>query len=326
MLKKVALPLAAVALLSLLAVSPRPAPRDSFLPPNNLKIPIGTFGAKSITKAQYDAVMDRIQAIYEPIVAARGGHLVINRLWDDETVNASAQQEGKDWIINMYGGLARHPAITQDGMALVACHELGHHLGGAPKYGGTDWASNEGEADYFANSKCLHRMFGDSASAVFTRMASDDQVAKAACAASYKSKGERALCLRSTAAGMSVTQLFRALRSQDAQPHYDTPDQTVVTEMFDAHPDTQCRLDTYYQASLCTVAFTKDISETNAADGACTLSQGHKAGMRPRCWYLPSPSELTSPAEIAMGRALQSHEMKSTTLAALKGSDVFAGL
>ena len=322
MLKKAALPLvAATALLSLLAVSPRPAPRDSFLPPNNLKIPIGAFGDKSISKEDYDAVMDRVQAIYEPIVAARGGHLVINRLWDDETVNASAEQNGQDWVINMYGGLARHPAITQDGMALVACHELGHHLGGAPKYGG-DWASNEGEADYYANAKCLHRIFADSRAKVFSRMASDDQVAKKACAASYKKSGDRSLCERSTAAGMSVTQLFRALRSQDAQPHFDTPDPTVVTTMFDDHPDTQCRLDTYYQASLCAVPFSKDISNTNAADGACTASQGFKQGMRPRCWYLPAQGELTDPSVVER----RSRPIVSPTLAALKTSDVFSGL
>lgn len=326
MSKKAALPLAAAALLSLLAVAPRPALRDSFLPPNNLKIAVGAYGDKSITKDQYDAVMDRVQALYAPIVAARGGHLVINRLWDDETVNASAQQEGGDWIINMYGGLARHPAITQDGMALVACHELGHHLGGAPKYGGNDWASNEGEADYFANAKCLHRVFGDSASKVFSRMASDDQVAKKACAASYKTSGERALCERSAAAGMSVTQLFRALRNQDAQPHYDTPDPKVVTKMFDAHPDTQCRLDTYYQASLCAAPFTQDISDTNAADGACTLSQGFKSGMRPRCWYLPHRNELTNPAEVAAEKVLRSREVKSETLASLQGSNIWTGL
>lgn len=326
MLKKVALPLAAVAaLFSLLSVSPV-AKRDSFLPPNNLKIPIGTFGDKSITKDQYDAVMDRVQAIYGPIIAARGASLTINRLWDDETVNASAEQNGKEWIINMYGGLARHPSITQDGMALVACHELGHHLGGAPRYGGDDWASNEGEADYYANAKCLHRIFGDSASKVFSRMASDDQVAKKSCAAAYKTSGERSLCERSAAAGMSVTQLFKALRNQTFQPHYDTPDPKVVKVMDDNHPDTQCRLDTYYQASLCTVPFTKDISQTDAADGACTRSQGFKAGLRPRCWYLPAPGELVDPAEVAAEHLMMSREVKSPTLASLKSDSVWTGL
>ena len=327
MSKKFALPLVAAVLLSLVAAAPRPVARESFLPPNNLKIPVSTMGNKGITRDQYDAVMDRMQALYGPIVAARGGTLVINRLWDDETVNASAERQGNNYVINMYGGLARHPAITQDGMALVACHEMGHHLGGAPKYGGMDWASNEGEADYFANSKCLHRVFADSNSKSFTRMASDDEIAAKACAASFKTSGERAICTRSAAAGMSVTQLFRALRQQDAQPHYDTPDPKQVTEMFDAHPETQCRLDTYYQASLCSAPFTQDIGETDPAVGACTRSQGYKSGMRPQCWYLPPANEPTSSLDGAFAaRTTPTHSVNSSTLASLKGLDVFSGL
>lgn len=327
MLKKFVLPLAAAGLLSLIAAAPRPAAvRESFLPPNNLKIPISALGNKGITKADYDAVMDRIQALYAPIIAARGGHLTINRLWDDETVNASAEQNGNEWIINMYGGLARHPAITQDGMALVACHELGHHLGGAPKYGGTDWASNEGEADYYANAKCLHRVFADSAAQVFSRAASDDDQARQACAQAYKNAGDRAVCVRSAAAGMSVTQLFRDLRSEDPEPHYNTPDPAVVRKMYDGHPGTQCRLDTYYQGSLCAQPYTKDISETDATVGACTKAQGYKLGIRPRCWYLPSSRDLMTPAEEAAMASVPSREVKSETLASLKNGSVFTGL
>jgi len=327
MLKKVALPLAAAGLLSLIAASPRPAYRESFLPPNNLKIPISAMGNKGISRAEYDAVMDRVQALYGPIIEARGAHLTINRLWDDETVNASAQQNGGEWIINMYGGLARHPAITQDGMALVACHELGHHLGGAPKYGGTDWASNEGEADYYANAKCLHRMFADSGSAPFTRMASNDEIAKKACAQSFKTKGDRAICERSAAAGMSVTELFRALRQEDPQPRYDTPDPAVVSDMYDGHPGTQCRLDTYYQGSLCAVPYSQDVSETDPTVGACTRAAGFSQGIRPRCWYLPPGGRDLAPAELAAAQAPVSRAPESATLASLKsGSDVFKGL
>ena len=144
---------------------------DGFLPPNDLKIPIGSAEDKGITRKQYDAVMDRVQEIYAPLIAARGARLVIKRLWDDPTVNASAERRGNDYIVNMYGGLARHAAITQDGLALVVCHEIGHHIGGAPKYSG-QWAANEGQADYFANLKCLHRVFA--ASAAFTKPAGDE--------------------------------------------------------------------------------------------------------------------------------------------------------
>jgi hypothetical protein len=334
MLKKIALPLAAVALLSLFTVAPRPANRDSFLPANTLKHRLGTSDAGGITEAQFNAVMDRMQALYGPVVAAHGATLQINRLWTDDTVNASAQQEGSTWVLNMYGGLARDKAITQDGMALVACHEMGHHLGGAPRYGGMDWAANEGEADYFANSKCLHRFFGDAATASFTRpktgnkRVSDDlALATAACAKSYKGAAEQALCVRSAVAGQSVTALFTEL-SGDAPSHFDTPDASVVAQTNDNHPASQCRLDTYYQASLCNKSYTIDMSMTDPAVGGCVLSQGYTSGMRPFCWYKPAAGELIGEgaAVAASMEKRQSRVASSPTLASLKSSDVFSGL
>src|SRR5437868_6751059 len=93
-----------VAALALLASAPRPQPSESFLPPNQFRIAIGSLQAKGIDRAQYDQVMDQAQAIYGPIIAARGGTLVINRMWEDDTVNASAQRNGSEYHINMYGG------------------------------------------------------------------------------------------------------------------------------------------------------------------------------------------------------------------------------
>ena len=189
MLKKVALPLAALVLVSMIAAAPAaPKHRESFLPPNNLKHRIGAKDSGGITEAQFNQVMDQMQAVYGPIVAAHGATLQINRLWTDDTVNASAQQEGTTWILNMYGGLARDKSVTQDGMMLVACHEMGHHLGGAPRYGGMDWAADEGAADYFANARCLHRMFGRSETAgfLFVLFFLDDvMIVLAECAKSY---------------------------------------------------------------------------------------------------------------------------------------------
>ena len=331
MLKKIALPLAALVFVSMIAAAPSaPKHRESFLPPNNLKHRIGAKDSGGISEAQFNVVMDQMQAVYGPIVAARGGNLQINRLWTDDTVNASAQQEGTTWILNMYGGLARDKSITQDGMMLVACHEMGHHLGGAPRYGGMDWAADEGEADYFANAKCLHRMFASPATASFTHatLVSDDvALAKAACAKSYKGASDQALCVRASEAGMSVTALLGSLGGEPAS-HFDTPDQNVVSATNDEHPAAQCRLDTYFQGSLCSKAYTIDMSMTDPAVGGCVASQGYTSGMRPQCWYKPAAGELIGQSEpsVASSMEKQSHASSSPALASLKNPDVFSGL
>lgn len=294
-----------------------------FLPDNNLKIAVGSLEDKGITQAQFNAVMDQAEALYKPVIAARGANLVLKRLWDNNTVNASAQQQGNSWILNMYGGLARHATITQDGMALVVCHELGHHIGGAPKYGGDDWASNEGEADYFANLKCLRRMFASPAGRSFTRpKGGDEATARAGCEAAWKSSSDRALCTRAAMAGMSVTSLFRVLRNQTVLPKFDTPDPTVVTATEDGHPDTQCRLDTYYAGSLCTRGLNEALSETDPAVGTCTPAGGQTGGYRPKCWYKPGADGVPAAPEVVQ----RAHPKSPALVSSLSNPELWQGL
>ena len=286
------------ALTALLAWAVLPAAASDcagFLPPNDLKIPVDSPSAKGIMEAQFNDVLNIVERIYKPIVAAEGGRLEIRRKWSDATVNASAQQSGGVYILNMYGGLARHETVTMDGFALVACHELGHHLGGAPKKlgGWSNWASNEGQSDYYANLKCLRQVFTDAGSQAFTRMSEGDEVAINACAATHADPDDQAVCVRAAMAGKSVARLFQALRNETVTPRYDTPDTKVVTAMMDTHPATQCRMDTYLAGSLCTQPVSAGLSDDNPATGACTRSGGFNTGFRPLCWYKPaSESEL----------------------------------
>ena len=325
--RKVLLPVVLVAVfaLSLVPRAQTVIHEESFLPPNNLSIPIGSQDDKGITKPQFEAVMDQIQAIYGPVVAARGGKLVINRLWSDNTVNASAQRNGNNYVLNMYGGLARHESITQDGMALVACHEMGHHIGGAPKYARMDWASNEGQADYFANLKCLRILFAREGAQSFSRAALDDAQPRAACAQAYVSPAEQAICVRTAVAGMSVTTLLRILRNETVLPRYDTPDPKVVAKMDDNHPATQCRLDTYFSASLCARPVGDALDEKAPAPGTCTRSQGYTTGLRPRCWYKPPANEPVGMSDTLAVRS--SMIPKNTeTVSALNRPDLWKGL
>jgi hypothetical protein len=255
---------------------------EGFLPENDLKIPVGDVNALGIDKAAYDKVLDKIEAIYAPIVAAKGAKLVVNRKWDDPTVNASAQQMWGAWHINMYGGLARHAAVTEEGFALVACHEMGHHLGGFPK---KSWATNEGGSDYFATLKCMRLMYGDA-----EPLGPVDAHADAACRAGFGESGRNA-CRNGARGGQSVAFLFQALRGSPTPPKFDTPNPTVVERMFDAHPETQCRLDTYFQGALCSASLATEVSNADPDAGACTRRNGHRTGLRPRCWYKPPAGE-----------------------------------
>ncbi len=269
---------------------------EGFLPPNSMKIPVGSlvrsnfFEAKAaggITEQQFNAVMDRIQKLYGPVVTQAGGNLTINRKWTDPTVNASAEEINGQWILNMYGGLARHQETTEEGMALVACHELGHHLGGAPKFSGwmgNDWATNEGGADYFATLKCLRNYFAEDDNAAILAGATIDPYGKARCESQFSNTPDQLLCERTLMGTNSVARLFMDLHKDPAPPDLATPDQAIVDQMDDNHPKTQCRMDTYFNGASCHVDKSVSNSKTDYREGSC-VQNADQFGWRPLCWF-----------------------------------------
>jgi len=259
-----------------------------FLPENDLFIAADSPLAGGLSEEEFNAVIDKTEAVYAPIISSEGGKLVVTRNWTDGTVNASAQRVGT-WIVNMYGGLARHPLVTPDGFNLVLCHEIGHHIGGFPKnklLGFNTWSSNEGQSDYFGSLKCLRKIFIlENNEEILSKMDVPQKVKKD-CAQSFSSKEEQLICQRSAMAGFSAASLLAALRKSPT-PSFDLNDTNVVDKTFNAHPQAQCRLDTYYAGSLCAKDMNDDVSQKEETLGTCHKKLGDKVGLRPLCWFKP---------------------------------------
>ena len=94
---------------------------EGIVPENDIKIPanIKSIMNSNLDEAEFNAVIDKVTAIYAPIVSQMGGELNVVRNWDDGTVNAYASRRGGTWNVHMFGGLARHEAVTPDGFALL---------------------------------------------------------------------------------------------------------------------------------------------------------------------------------------------------------------
>jgi hypothetical protein len=278
----------------------------TFIPENTLRIPVGYEMLGGIDEATFNKVIDQVSSFYAPIIKEKGGTLKVNRLWSDDTANASAQRQGKTWILNMYGGLARHPVTTADGFTLVMCHELGHHLGGFPQTGsifGNNWASNEGQADYFATMKCARTVWAKEDNAKVLSKMTVPAVVKEQCAVQHKSQDEILLCERSSMGGKVLADLLWSLANGSkkskvptglemmagaAKPDFETPNTTQVSKTDNNHPEAQCRLDTYFNGAICGVSSTEEFGQKDASTGACAEEKGDKMGFRPRCWFKPS--------------------------------------
>jgi hypothetical protein len=235
----------------------------SILPENNLTIYVDE-KSTGLTEAEYHQVIDKVEAAYREEIESKDIKFTINRLWEDPRVNAGTMRKKGEWIINLYGGYARHPKITPDGYALVICHELGHHMGGTPrkKINGTiAWPSVEGQADYFATSRCLKKVFKiEDHIATAARDEDFHPVVIEKCSSAYKSEYDKAACKRFISAGLAVSAISADIR-RAVLPLIETPDPLIVDETFESHPMPQCRLDTYFQGSI--------------------------QGPRPFCWYKP---------------------------------------
>jgi len=291
-------PLKLTAAISGLAFSPFAL--ASILPPNDLDKQDNPTIMANMTEAEFNGIVDEVVSAYKGIAQGHGATLTANKLWTNTTVNASANQDGNNWVINMYGGLARRPEVTPDGFAMVVCHELGHHLGGFPFYGNADWASSEGQSDYFATQVCSRKIWKDDllVNAEFADAVTPAEKTK--CDGSWRGVDDRNLCYRTVAAGKSLATLLSALNSGGV-PKTETPDTRQVTTTEVQHPQAQCRLDTYLAGALCTAPFTATVipgrnnasgqvsiaAEQDAARVSCMTATGWTFGTRPRCWYGP---------------------------------------
>ena len=253
----------------------------------------------NMTEEEFNLIIDEAVEVYEPIIdGVHGGNLRFNRRWSDSTVNASASQFFGSWTVNMYGGLARRPEVTPDGFALVVCHELGHHLAGYPFSG--SWAANEGQSDYFATLSCAREMWSDDLELNASFRETIEDYPKALCDSVWETEETQNLCYRSMEAGKSLADLLSALRDQTVA--YDTPDESVVSRTNNAHPDGQCRLDTYMAGALCAAEWDvnvipgKDLgSRRNSAEAeeesaafTCTRALDElEVGVRSLCWFKP---------------------------------------
>lgn len=292
----------------ILAIATHDHNECNFFPANRLRFPIKNDG-KQISRPQFRKILDAAESVYKPIFQSLGlGRFYVVDRWSDDTVNACASSgapcsqtqtqipgltnkaAGVDRYVEIYGGLARHPYMTPEGLMLVVCHEIGHHLGGYPRYKkNTSALSTEGQADYFATAKCARLVYGAIApnsnqNWLWTNKDRIPAEVKAPCSGAFGNTEAAIYCMRSSLAGLSLAQTLGSLSGTDPrQLTFVRKDTNLVQQTFENHPKAQCRLDTYVAGALCGADPRVSFSATNPAQGACVNNLA--LGTRPACWY-----------------------------------------
>ncbi len=260
------------------------------IPENDLKngINVRSKSTGAVTENDFNFVTKTLHRIYAPKILEKSGlKFILNANWKDETVNAFATREVDSWSVHVAGGIARGKGMTKDSLALVICHEIGHHLGGAPRtflYEG--WPAAEGQADYWATSKCLKSYYQEFFQEEFTLDQTVPEKVIFDCNAIYKNTASLKVCVRSMMASLNFSQFLNSLPGVKIPISLQTPDTRQVkgTNTND-YPRPQCRFDTLYQGALCNIDANVLTSDEDENVGHCI--DPNKAGTRPRCWYKP---------------------------------------
>lgn len=278
-------------------------------PDNDMSFPINGKLSGGLTQAEFDLVLDEFEGVMwvEVNNAENGAILVVERLWNNNAVNAYALPYGIYRQVTFFGGLARHPEMTSDTLRLIACHELGHHLAGKPYWperdplnpskvidGTESWAASEGQSDYYASLKCFRQLIIEGQSNNFAIASSDLKkypetevtFATQKCNQNFTNNQDQEICLRASLAGYSAGKIFKGFNQVEVS--LKTPSKSVVTKVDFRHPEGQCRTDTYFQGALCDVSYRDRVLKDDPNWNTCNEKSNHKDGLRPYCWYKPS--------------------------------------
>lgn len=156
--------------------------------------------------------------------------------------------------IMLWGGFIRATGMTLSALEFTVCHEFGHFLGGDPHQIFPDeiihWSSTEGQADWWAASVCLPKLYRSRG------MSNDDATLR------IRQAGQ-------DFAHFAYLQFERG--SKEASLTQRATENPAATPTL-AYPTTQCRLDTIADGATCAFASPPDQAQ------AC---------VRPRCWFAP---------------------------------------
>jgi hypothetical protein len=117
--------------------------------------------SKELNANEFYLIPSKIFSLYENEISHLSYPFIFDGKWQSPYFGAGVSLFDNSFHLMILGGTTRISMMTKDAYAAIVCHELGHLLGGEPRQtiSGADFASAEGQADFYAASTCLPRYF-----------------------------------------------------------------------------------------------------------------------------------------------------------------------
>lgn len=235
------------------------------------------FPVKGLAESAFGRAVFITQATYQSQFQKMG--LGFQWTTDDKVTVADIQIRNSSVFLRVSPKLMNSKQLSQDDWQMILCHEVGHILGGAPytwtnQDDGGEYSA-EGQADYFAASKCLRTLWTDKAqnADAITSLTKEFTT-------EIKTRGCRSnQCVRIVA---TADHLLSALSPDESfSVSRRSQDKVSETQTFPVSSPAQCRLDTMIAGALCEIDPSVPFSSNNQRDGACVDGPG----ARPACWF-----------------------------------------
>lgn len=207
-------------------------------------LPAGSANVSNVTEKDYLELITDFQARYGARVLEKTGKpLLIPNEWDSPYFAAFAIPRDTHFQVSLWGGTVRAPGFVKPLIAAILCHEIGHILGGEPlqTIPGSEWASTEGQSDFFAAKTCLPEFFSRHPELI----GEVDPKIQKMC------DGNEA-CQKTAQAGWLLVNLFQKYSYHEYVPvSLDVKAEPAKELIRNSYPSDQCRLDTFIQGALC---------------------------------------------------------------------------
>lgn len=245
-----------------------------------------------VSEKDFNHIAEIISRIYSPKFKATKENFDVIASWVSPQKNASAEMDEEGRLITLHGGAARLKGMSFDVFLIIACHEVGHHLGGAPYKPVTgsrlSWmSSTEGQADYFATSKCYKEVLQKNPEILKREMKFDlPEETYKLCQKQYREKQDYAICLRGAQASLDYGRINAVNNFSDEKIEVSLTKVMSWEKNIFSHAHPQCRTETLYQGILCNKDIRTPFSFSDENQGACTPQNFDRIGLRPKCWYV----------------------------------------
>lgn len=242
--------------------------------PSYYEIKVGAPTTSTVTEKSFNTIPHLINAQHINDFKKLKIEVKVNLFWEKPWFTAWAEKHSDTkFSINFWGAVTRIPGMNDNGLALFACHEIGHIIGGSPRTTNKHflWSSAEGQSDYFATSLCLKKYFTNLANLGKLGEPRISRQLYTRCATKYPQSKDMLICTNIMSAIEAMTIVFNYIEPDKEKINFSKKSPAVKTTNSNSYPETQCRVETLLAGNFCSIKNYPCKEKDNA---------------RPQCWFV----------------------------------------